>query len=369
MDSWARHSPRYAFAVSNVAATLVVSLALAGCGDAVVSEIATPTQSQGSDIRGGSNDNRHVPKHGHVGGGGLIDVWVDAGEPVVGPADSGSTDAGTPDGGTSLDGGVVLVGAGDIAICGNPGAEATAKLLDQVSGAVFAAGDTSNEEGSAAQFANCFAPTWGRHLNRIRPAVGNHEYLTPDASPYYDYFKAAAGPAGKGYYSYELGAWHIVVLNSNCSKVGGCGPGSPQETWLAADLAAHPTRCTLAYWHHPRFSSGAQGSYTSMLPIWRVLYAAGVEVVLNGHDHVYERFARQDPDGNADPARGIREFIVGTGGAAYNSFPGAFLPNSEVQGTGVFGVLKLTLYDNSYEWTFVPEAGKAFADSGREDCH
>ncbi len=272
----------------------------------------------------------------------------------------------TPPSGSSGD--PTLVGAGDIAICGNPGAEATAKLLDKIPGTIFTAGDNSNDSGTASEYANCFNPAWGRHKARIRPAVGNHDYLSPNAAPYFAYFGAAAGDPNKGYYSYDVGSWHVVVINSNCSKAGGCKAGSPQEQWLKADLAAHPSKCTLAVWHHPRFSSGQQGNYVSMQDIWQALYTAGAELVINGHDHVYERFAPQDPSGRADPSRGIREFIVGTGGASHNPFKSP-IANSEVRIKDVFGLLKLTLQAGSYSWQFVPEAGKTQSDSGSTACH
>lgn len=262
----------------------------------------------------------------------------------------------------------VLVGAGDIASCRSSGDEATAALLDQIPGTVFTTGDTAYESGTTSEFANCYHPTWGRHKSRTRPSVGNHEYRTAGAAPYFNYFGAAAGDPKKGYYSYNLGAWHIIVLNSNCEQVGGCHAGSPQEKWLRADLAAHPTTCTAAYWHHPRFSSSAGGSLAAMEPFWRALYEAGAEVVLNGHAHHYERFAPQDPKGVRNETFGIREFIVGTGGHSYGTI-GAAAPNSLVRNTTTFGVLKLTLRPTGYDWTFVPQAGKTFKDSGNASCH
>ena len=202
----------------------------------------------------------------------------------------------------------------------------------------------------------------------IRPTPGNHDYTTSTAAAYYSYFGAAAGSSGKGYYSYDVGQWHVVALNSNCSAVGGCNAGSAQETWLRADLAAHPNKCTLAYWHHPRFSSGYHGASTSVQPLWQALYDAGAELVLNGHDHDYERFAPQTPTGQADPARGIREFVVGTGGASERAFS-ATANNSEARNSSTFGVLQLTLHPSSYEWRFVPVAGQSFTDSGSAPCH
>ncbi len=266
----------------------------------------------------------------------------------------------------------VLVGAGDIASCASTSDEATAELLDivfssGVDGRVFTTGDNVYESGTDSKFANCYDTTWGRHRERTRPSPGNHDYGAPGASGYFKYFGAAAGDPSKGYYSYDLGTWHIVVINSNCSTVGGCGAGSPQEQWLRTDLAAHPAACTLAYWHHPRFSSGSHGNSVELQAIWQALYDYGADVVLNGHDHDYERFAPQDPNGGDDPVRGIREFVVGTGGKDHSGF-GAPLPNSEARNDDTFGVLKLTLRATSYRWQFISEAGKSFADSGAAAC-
>jgi hypothetical protein len=260
----------------------------------------------------------------------------------------------------------VVVGAGDIASCGSSGDEATAKLLDKIAGTVFTTGDNVYESGTASQFANCYHPSWGRHKARTRPAAGNHEYQTSGATGYFNYFGAAAGDPKKGYYSYNLGAWHIVVLNSNCSKIGGCGVGSAQEKWLRADLAANPKACTLAYWHHPLFSSSLRTS--AVKPLFQALYDRRADVVIAGHAHNYERFARQNPSGSADSARGIRQFVVGTGGKSLGGF-GTIQPNSQVRNSTAFGVLKLTLHPTSYDWKFVPVAGKTFTDSGRTSCH
>jgi hypothetical protein len=276
----------------------------------------------------------------------------------------------------------LLVGASDIGSKSGDGDEHTAQLLDAIfagspPGGIFTAGDNVNEEPvNLVDYTTYFESTWGRHKALIRPAAGNHDYLDTAgvAQGYFDYFDGVgnnngpAGERGKGYYSYDLGAWHIVVINSNCSKVGGCGAGSPQEQWLRADLAAHPAACTAAYWHHPRFSSGQHGGFSSMQPIWQALYDYGAEVVFNGHNHVYERFAPQNPNGNADP-NGIREFVVGTGGKNHYPFPTGPLANEEVRNNDTFGVLKLTLHPTSYDWEFVPEAGKTFTDSGSQACH
>jgi acid phosphatase type 7 len=259
----------------------------------------------------------------------------------------------------------VLVGAGDIATCKQQSDEATAKLLANISGTVFTLGDNVYENGTAAEFANCYGPSWGTFKYRTRPSVGNHDYNTAGATGYFGYFGARAGDPSKGYYSFNMGSWHIVALNSNCWKVS-CAAGSTQERWLRADLAAHPSKCTLAYFHHPRFSSG--GNNIVVAPFWRDLYEAGAEVVLSGHVHAYERFAPQNPSGVADSAKGIREFIVGTGGKNLGRLD-YLKPNSQVRNNTTYGVLKLTLHSSSYEWRFVPIAGKTFTDSGTTACH
>lgn len=260
---------------------------------------------------------------------------------------------------------VILVGAGDIADCDWDGDEQTARLLDSIPGTVFTAGDNAYGSGTAAQFTRCYGPTWGRHRARTRPAPGNHDYETNNGGPYFVYFGAQAGEPGRGYYSYDLGAWHVISLNSNIRMRA----GSAQERWLRADLAATRARCVLAYWHHPRFSSSTgHGNDPSAQPLWQALYDFGAEIVLGGHDHDYERFAPQTPDGRADSERGIREFVVGTGGAERYSF-GSPQPNSEVRNGDTWGVLKLTLMPDGYRWQFVPVVGKTFSDSGSGRCH
>ncbi len=233
--------------------------------------------------------------------------------------------------------------------------------------AVLPIGDISNADGSLYVYQQAYDPTWGRVKSITHPVLGNHDYLNnPTASGYFTYFGSIAGDPTKGYYSYDIGAWHIVALNSMCTPVGGCDAGAPEELWLKADLAAHPNMCTLAYWHHPRFSSGEQGSYVAYDTFWKDLYAAGVEIVLNGHDHVYERYAPQSPSAVAD-SKGVQEFIVGTGGKVMNAFA-TVQPNSVIRHTNTFGVLRLTLHPTSYDWQFVPEAGQTFTDSGSRDC-
>ena len=264
----------------------------------------------------------------------------------------------------------VLVGAGDIADCTQlVGAAKTAVLLDGVSGTVFTLGDNAYASGTPQQFADCYAPTWGRHKARTRPAAGNHDYQTPHASGYFEYFGAAAGDPDKGWYGYDVGAWHVVVLNSNCAQIGGCGRGSKQEKWLREDLAAHPAPCVAAMWHHPRFSSGAEhGDDPEVRDLWKALTDASADFAVAGHEHVYERFAPQTADGKADPEHGLRQFTVGTGGRELYAW-GRIKPNSEVRDNKTFGVLQLTLHPEGYDWKFLPVDGETFTDSGSAKCH
>jgi fibronectin type 3 domain-containing protein len=263
----------------------------------------------------------------------------------------------------------VLLAAGDIAGCDTFGDEATAELLDRFDGIVAPLGDLAYQSGTDAEFANCYDPTWGRHKWRTRPVVGDHEYLTADAAPYFAYFGAAAGAPGAGWYSYDVAGWHVVVLNSICPSPAGCSASSEQVRWLEADLAASTAQCAVAMWHRPRFTSSAvHDSDPAFDPFWRVLYAAGVELVLNGHNHAYERFAPQDPDGVYDPARGIRQIVVGTGGRSLYPF-GTPEVNSEVRFDDAFGVLRLSLDPGMYSWEFAPVDGESSTDAGSGTCH
>jgi len=267
---------------------------------------------------------------------------------------------------------VTLVGAGDIAECGDATDDSTAALLGRIGGTVFTAGDNAYPDGYYQDYVNCWAPSWGQYQAVVRPAAGNHEYhdsITSGAADYYRYFfrehGTVVGDSGHYYYSYDLGAWHIVVLNTFIDM----SAGSPQEQWLRADLAASTKQCTLAYMHYARFSSGnVHGSYSAVQPLWQALYDYGAEIAIAGHDHEYERFAPQTPDGHLDTARGIRAFVVGTGGGGLYSF-GTPLPNSQVRNSNTWGVLKLTLADGSYSWEFVPITGQTFTDSGSGTCH
>ena len=258
-----------------------------------------------------------------------------------------------------------LVAAGDIANCASQGDEITAALLDGIPGTVAALGDLAYENGTPAEFAGCYGPSWGRHKARTRPTVGNHEYNTPAAAGYFTYFGSGVGNPTEGWYSYDVGAWHVVVLNSNCAFVS-CAGGSPQETWLRADLQAHRVRCTLAYWHHPLFSSSS--ATPAVRPLFQALYDAGADLLLTGHAHNYQRFAPQTPTGAADAGRGIRQIVVGTGGAEFHAASGAF-PNREAVNSDTLGVLRLTLFATRYEWQFVPQPGRTFTDSGSTSCH
>ena len=267
---------------------------------------------------------------------------------------------------------VTLVGAGDIADGFNltlADSMATAALLDAYpSATVFATGDVVYDNGTDGDFAKAYDPTWGRARARTIPVPGNHEYNAAFAVGYFNYFGPAAGDPTKGYYSLDLGAWHIVVVNSNCAFVGGCGSNSLQEVWLRNDLAAHTQACTLALWHHPLYTSSTTSPDSEMQTVFQDLYNAHADLVVNGHAHVYERFAPQDANGNLDTARGITEIVAGTGGKSHVSF-GTTAANSLVRNGSTFGVLKLTLHSSSFDWQFVPVPGGTFTDSGTQACH
>jgi len=269
----------------------------------------------------------------------------------------------------------VLVGAGDIAGCSSlEGAAATAKLIEKIPGTVFAAGDLAYERGTPEEFSKCYGTTWGRFKDRTRPIPGNHEYNSAKGLAYFAYWGERAGPRGKGFYSYDLGNWHVVALNTNCDApgVGGCGAGSEQERWLREDLAAHPKSCIVAYGHHALYSSGLlkkHAVHPELRDLWRDLYEAHADLMLAGHEHSYERFAPQDPDGNADLESGIREIVVGTGGRSHSPL-GPPVPNSEARNADTFGVLKVTLSPEKYSWEFIPVNGEnGFHDAGEGTCH
>ena len=255
----------------------------------------------------------------------------------------------------------VLLVTGDIDGCHE--GEATAKLAAQLAAPIATVGDNAYPEGTASELDRCYAPTWGALKDRTHPVPGNHDYDVSKAEPYYEYFGAAAGDPTKGWYSYNVGTWHVVALNSNCDDVD-C---AEQTRWLEADLTANPSACILAYWHHPRFTSGTSGGDESMTDFWNVLYDHRASLVFNGHDHDYERFAPMNPAGRADPERGIREFVVGTGGAALGSIA-RVAPNSEVRNNRAYGLLELTLRPDGYDWRFLATDGDTFTDSGSDTC-
>lgn len=267
----------------------------------------------------------------------------------------------------------VLIGAGDISYCGKDylGDDQTALVLARLlkespEAQIFTAGDNVQGDGFAWEFRDCFHPTWGQFKDRIHPVPGNHDYMTYAGAPYYAYFGAAAGKPGLGYISYDLGQWHIVGLNSNCNDIA-CGANSEQAGWFRAELTKNAGRCTLVYWHHPRWSSGLAGGTTAVSAFWNIASEFGVEIVVSGDDHDYERFAPQDAAGQAAPD-GIREFVVGTGGAPPREWS-VIKPNSEVRDHTTWGVIKFSLYPAHYEWEFVPVAGGTFHDSGSGQCH
>ncbi|MFN2636063.1 MAG: metallophosphoesterase [Gemmatimonadaceae bacterium] len=258
-----------------------------------------------------------------------------------------------------------IVGAGDIASCQSSGDERTADLLDHIPGQIFTVGDNAYESEDAEKpFEQCYEPSWGRHRSRTRPVPGNHEYDDGYVDAYFDYFGRAAGERRKGYYSYTVGAWHVIALNSMLDA----GPDSPQGRWLADDLAKNRTHCAVAYYHYPRYSSGPHSRRQSAIDMWNVLSDAGVDVVVNGHDHIYERFGPMTKNGERDNENGMREFVVGTGGASHYDIE-EVKAHSEVRNDDTYGVLLLTLHHDSYDWRFIPVRGRTFSDSGSNQCH
>ena len=283
----------------------------------------------------------------------------------------------------ALSGASVLIGAGDIAICNSPGDEATAALVDSVLRAdsaakvhdeVFTLGDNAYPGGSARDFAECFAPSWGDPakliMKNIRPAPGNHEHLSQMAAPYYQYFGSRAGSSSKGYYSYDVGEWHAIVLNSEIVVNTGftAAERKAQEDWLAQDLKGNQKQCTLAYWHHPRFSSGWHGGDPRIGAFWRILYDGGADLILTGHDHDYERFLPQTPEGIADSVKGLTQIIVGTGGSELRGFRSPVAPQSAIRIEGHLGVLKLTLGAAEWRSAFLDVNGSAW-DQVSGKCH
>jgi hypothetical protein len=299
--------------------------------------------------------------------------WAESGERSVGIQVEGTTTRPRVDVDALLTLGpppvAVLLGAGDIASCSSTNDEATADVVESLPGTVFTAGDNAYSYGSTRDFADCYEPSWGRFRDRTRPTPGNHEYRTPAAAPYFAYFGPVAGTPGQGWYAYDLGTWRVYSINSNCTDIGGCGSTSAQYAWLQADLAANERRCVVAYWHRPRYSSGPHGSSSRMATIVKLLYDERADVVIAGHDHLYERFAPMNPVGVVDATRGIRHFVVGTGGAPLYDPESPTVPNSELIEADTYGVLKLTLSWSAYEWEFVAAKDAKFSDQGSAACH
>jgi hypothetical protein len=257
----------------------------------------------------------------------------------------------------------ILLAVGDISSCDVSADELVGELAARLPGTIALLGDIAYDRGSLDDFLNCFDPTWGPLRGRLRPAPGNHEYETKDADGYFGYFGAAAANAAEGWYAYDLGPWHVIALNSNCAAIGGCGRGSPELTWLQQDLAdsgaSRASACTLAYWHHPRWSSGRHGSNDMTDALWDALASAGADVVLFGHDHDYERL---------QPIDGIQSFVVGTGGRSLYAWPGAPIPETAVRANDTYGLLELTLADGMFSWHFVAASGGSFTDGGEDVC-
>ena len=258
---------------------------------------------------------------------------------------------------------VVLLAAGDIGICGSRGAVETGQMIDNINGTVLAVGDLAYPHGTAEEFTQCYDPVWGRHKDRTRPAPGNHEYdSSATAQPYFDYFGSQAGAAGLGYYSFRVGDWLVLSLNSNL-PVGGT---TAQAQWIRGELTANTSRCTLAYFHHPLYSSGPNGDSARLAGLWQLLYDHDVDVIINAHEHLYERYGPMSPDGQRNDTRGIRQFIVGTGGAGLYTVQRVH-PQSEVQLIAQ-GLLKLTLSAQAYSWEFL-QVGGGLGDAGSGGCH
>lgn len=328
---------------------------------------------------GGEGREMDIDLTGYVTGNGVVDLYLstfsddDYGiasrESGQGPMLVLTT---SPEPRPTEAGQFVMVGAGDIAACDSDGDEATAALIDEVVAVaeqtiVFTSGDNAYDEGSAANFADCYDPYWGRHKAITRPVPGAREYRTPGASAYFEYFGEAAGVAGEGWYSYDFGAWHVIALNSNCDELGGCGLDSPQGQWLQEDVESSNTRCTIAYWHDPTFSSTVDGGHPDLQEFYGFLFDSDVEIVVNGDDHFYERFLPQDQF-NEEFDEGLRQFTVGTGGRSLSQF-GLPAPHSAVRFNEAFGVLILTLNPNGYVWEFRTVEGALFSDRGFDTCH
>jgi acid phosphatase type 7 len=262
-----------------------------------------------------------------------------------------------------------ILAVGDITVCGTSNDEMTGELVESLPGTILGLGDMAYEAGTEREFERCFEPSWGAVKARIRPVPGNHEFETAGAGPYYEYFGDAAGTPGLGWYSFDIGEWHVIALNSNClTTTNLCSDDSAQGDWLEADLARHSNQCTLAFMHRPRWSSGEHGGDSGLGELWTMLADGGVEVLLTAHDHNYERFAPMDANGVADPVGGMREFVVGTGGRSLDPFV-TIQPNSEARNNLSYGVLQMALYEDSFTWEFIPVDADGYRDAGSGTCH
>lgn len=265
--------------------------------------------------------------------------------------------------------GATILVAGDIASCEWRADAATARLVRRRTGIVMTAGDHAYPLGTARTFRDCYGPTWGRFRGRTRPVPGNHDRATAGARPYFDYFGARAGPPGRGYYAFDAGSWRVYALDSSCWLGDRCRKGSAQYRWLERDLERHPVACSMAVLHHPTYTSGPRGNGGRTRPLIRLLYRAGAELVVNGHDHFYERFAPARPWGRIDRRHGVRQFIVGTGGAPLYGFRSRTPGHSRVRQNRVHGILWLRLEPDAYAWRFIPVRRGAFDDRGSSACH
>jgi hypothetical protein len=285
---------------------------------------------------------------------------------------SAALGAGCGGGSESQGGSAVMLAAGDIAECDHQGDEATARLLDAYPNATIAAlGDLAYPHGRDQDFGDCFNSSWGRFKDRMRPTTGNHDNATKDAGGYADYFGSQGGPFDRYYYSYDLGAWHVAVLNSDCWRVDGCAAADPQAAWLRNDLRKHRDQCTMAYWHRPPFSSGRYGDPENtrrIKPLWHVAVDEGVDLILTAHEHSYERFVPMDREGRRDD-QGTQLFIVGTGGGNLRKYRRPPLPTTAVRNDDTWGLLRLALSRDGYDWKFLPVAGRSFTDAGSGACH
>jgi hypothetical protein len=289
------------------------------------------------------------------------------GPPDTGPPGTSQPGTDPPPQTIGLPSPAILVGAGRVGRCG-PVSHQTAALVDDIDGIVFTLGDNAYNAGTAEQFAECYGPAWGQFRQRTRPVPGNHDYRTPGAAPYFDYFGPNTGRPGEGWHAYQAGAWRVYALNSACAQVGGCGRNSAQYRWLRGELADHRQGCAMAYWHNPLWASGFYQGSDNMLAIFELLYDAGAELVLTGHDHIYERFVPVDPRGRPDLERGIRQINVGTGSSSLDPFRGPPLEITDVRDNSTHGVMKLELRGDGYSWEFLPVNPDGFNDHGSDGC-